>query len=119
MLRLRDAYRERAGAAFRPSRFHDELLAYGGLPVVAGAMGDGPGGVSVERRHARSAMKITVLTYLDSEDENSKEYDPVVPQVARDAAPAGPPRLRPRRPRRRQASSSPASRGASPTWSST
>jgi D-alanine-D-alanine ligase len=28
-------------------------------------------------------MKITVLTYLDSEDENSKEYDPVVPQVAR------------------------------------
>jgi D-alanine-D-alanine ligase len=28
-------------------------------------------------------MKITVLTYLDSEDENSKVYDPVVPQVAR------------------------------------
>ena len=28
-------------------------------------------------------MKITVLTYLDSEDELSKEYDPVVPQVAR------------------------------------
>ena len=28
-------------------------------------------------------MKITVLTYLDSEDENSKEYDPVVHQVAR------------------------------------
>ncbi len=28
-------------------------------------------------------MKITVLTYLDSEDENSKEYDEVVPQVAR------------------------------------
>jgi D-alanine-D-alanine ligase len=28
-------------------------------------------------------VKITVLTYLDSEDENSKEYDPVVPQVAR------------------------------------
>jgi D-alanine-D-alanine ligase len=28
-------------------------------------------------------MKITVLTYLDSENENSKEYDPVVPQVAR------------------------------------
>jgi D-alanine-D-alanine ligase len=28
-------------------------------------------------------LKITVLTYLDSEDENSKEYDPVVPQVAR------------------------------------
>jgi D-alanine-D-alanine ligase len=27
-------------------------------------------------------MKITVLTYLDT-DENSKEYDPVVPQVAR------------------------------------
>jgi D-alanine-D-alanine ligase len=28
-------------------------------------------------------MKITVLTYLDSENENSKESDPVVPQVAR------------------------------------
>ncbi len=28
-------------------------------------------------------MKITVLTYLDSEDENSKDYDQVVPQVAR------------------------------------
>ena len=28
-------------------------------------------------------MKITVLTYLDSEDESSKEFDPVVPQVAR------------------------------------
>ena len=28
-------------------------------------------------------MKITVLTYLDSENENSKDYDPVVPQVAR------------------------------------
>jgi D-alanine-D-alanine ligase len=28
-------------------------------------------------------MNITVLTYLDSEDENSKEYDAVVPQVAR------------------------------------
>src|SRR5262249_51571777 len=28
-------------------------------------------------------MKITVLTYLDSEDENSKDYDPVVTQVAR------------------------------------
>jgi len=28
-------------------------------------------------------MKITVLTYLDSEDENSKEYEKVVPQVAR------------------------------------
>ena len=28
-------------------------------------------------------MNITVLTYLDSEDESSKEYDQVVPQVAR------------------------------------
>jgi D-alanine-D-alanine ligase len=28
-------------------------------------------------------MKITVLTYLDSEDENSKEFDAVVPQVAK------------------------------------
>ena len=32
LLRLRDAYRER-GASFRPKTFHDELLAYGGLPV--------------------------------------------------------------------------------------
>jgi len=28
-------------------------------------------------------VKITVLTYLDSESESSKDYDPVVPQVAR------------------------------------
>jgi D-alanine-D-alanine ligase len=28
-------------------------------------------------------MKITVLTYLDREDENSKEYEAVVPQVAK------------------------------------
>ena len=28
-------------------------------------------------------MKITVLTYLDSEDENSKDYEAVVPQGAR------------------------------------
>ena len=28
-------------------------------------------------------MNITVLTYLDSEDENSKDYEAVVPQVAR------------------------------------
>ena len=33
LLRLRDAYRERAGGSFRPKTFHDELLAYGGLPV--------------------------------------------------------------------------------------
>ena len=33
LLRLRDAYRERAGASFQPKAFHDELLAYGGLPV--------------------------------------------------------------------------------------
>jgi hypothetical protein len=31
-------------------------------------------------------MKITVLTYLDSEDENSKDYEQVVPQVARTEA---------------------------------
>jgi D-alanine-D-alanine ligase len=28
-------------------------------------------------------MNVTVLTYLDSEDENSKDYEAVVPQVAR------------------------------------
>jgi hypothetical protein len=33
LLRLRDAYRERAGPAFDARRFHDELLTYGGLPV--------------------------------------------------------------------------------------
>jgi hypothetical protein len=33
LLRLREAYRERAGAGFQPKRFHDELLAYGGIPV--------------------------------------------------------------------------------------
>jgi hypothetical protein len=39
LLRLRDAYRERAGAAFRPKAFHDELLAYGGLPVTLARWG--------------------------------------------------------------------------------
>ena len=33
LLGLRDAYRRRAGAEFQGKRFHDELLAYGGLPV--------------------------------------------------------------------------------------
>jgi uncharacterized protein (DUF885 family) len=33
LLRLREAYRARAGAGFSHRRFHDELLAYGGLPV--------------------------------------------------------------------------------------
>ena len=28
-------------------------------------------------------MKITVLTYLDSKNENSKDYEAVVPQVAK------------------------------------
>ena len=66
-----------AGGDYRSEPFHDALLGYGGLPVVARAMGDGPRGVR------EATVKITVLTYLDSEDENSKEYDPVVPQVAR------------------------------------
>jgi hypothetical protein len=39
LLRLRDAYRERAGASFRPRAFHDELLAYGGLPVALARWG--------------------------------------------------------------------------------
>ena len=39
LLRLRDAYRERAGTAFRPKAFHDELLAYGGLPVTLARWG--------------------------------------------------------------------------------
>ena len=33
LLRLREAYQAREGAAFSPRRFHDELLTYGGLPV--------------------------------------------------------------------------------------
>ena len=33
LLRLREAYREAAGAEYDPRRFHDTLLSYGGLPV--------------------------------------------------------------------------------------
>ena len=39
LLRLREAYRERAGASFRPRAFHDELLAYGGIPVALARWG--------------------------------------------------------------------------------
>ncbi len=39
LLGLRDAYRRRAGAEFQPKRFHDELLAYGGLPVALARWG--------------------------------------------------------------------------------
>ena len=39
LLRLREAYRERAGAGFRPRVFHDELLGYGGLPVTLARWG--------------------------------------------------------------------------------
>ena len=39
LLRLRDAYRARAGASFNHRRFHDELLAYGGLPVALARWG--------------------------------------------------------------------------------
>ncbi len=39
LLRLRDAYRDRAGASFQPKRFHDELLAYGGIPVALARWG--------------------------------------------------------------------------------
>ena len=34
LLRLRDDYRERAGASFSLRAFHDEVLGYGGLPVA-------------------------------------------------------------------------------------
>jgi uncharacterized protein (DUF885 family) len=34
LVRLRDDYRRRAGAAFTLRRFHDEVLAYGGLPIA-------------------------------------------------------------------------------------
>jgi uncharacterized protein (DUF885 family) len=33
ILKLREAYRERVGASFRPGEFHDRLLAYGSPPV--------------------------------------------------------------------------------------
>ena len=33
ILHLRDAYRERAGGSFQLREFHDQFLAYGGLPV--------------------------------------------------------------------------------------
>jgi uncharacterized protein (DUF885 family) len=39
LLDLRDAYRARAGAGFSLRRFHDELLAYGGLPVALARWG--------------------------------------------------------------------------------
>lgn len=39
LLRLRDSYRARAGASFQPKRFHDELLAYGGIPVALARWG--------------------------------------------------------------------------------
>jgi uncharacterized protein (DUF885 family) len=39
LLRLRDAYRERAGADFNLKRFHDDLLGYGGLPVALARWG--------------------------------------------------------------------------------
>jgi hypothetical protein len=39
LLRLRDAYRHRAGADFNPKRFHDELLGYGGIPVALARWG--------------------------------------------------------------------------------
>jgi uncharacterized protein (DUF885 family) len=39
LLRLRDAYRDRAGSSFRPKAFHDELLSYGGLPVALARWG--------------------------------------------------------------------------------
>ena len=39
LLRLRDAYREREGDAYRPRRFHDEVMGYGGLPVSLASWG--------------------------------------------------------------------------------
>jgi hypothetical protein len=41
LLRLRDEYREREGAAYRPRRFHDEVMGYGGLPVSLASWGMG------------------------------------------------------------------------------
>ena len=44
LLRLRDAYIEREGSAYRARRFHDELLSYGGLPVSMASWGMGLAG---------------------------------------------------------------------------
>jgi hypothetical protein len=41
LLRLRDAYRERAGGAYHARRFHDEVMGYGGLPVSLASWGMG------------------------------------------------------------------------------
>lgn len=41
LLRLRDAYIEREGSAYRARRFHDELMSYGGLPVSMASWGMG------------------------------------------------------------------------------
>ena len=41
LLRLRDAYREREGGAYRARRFHDEVMGYGGLPVSLASWGMG------------------------------------------------------------------------------
>ena len=43
LLRLREDYRKRAGAAFTLRAFHDELLRYGGLPVTLVRWGMGLG----------------------------------------------------------------------------
>ncbi|OYV72304.1 MAG: hypothetical protein B7Z72_05055, partial [Gemmatimonadetes bacterium 21-71-4] len=43
LLRLRDDYRARAGAAFSLRRFHDEVLSYGGLPISLMRWGMGLG----------------------------------------------------------------------------
>ncbi len=41
LLRLRDAYANREGGGYRPRRFHDELMGYGGLPVSLASWGMG------------------------------------------------------------------------------
>ena len=80
LLRLREAYREARGRRLRSAAFPRRRCW-----AMAGCRSRWRDGGWISRSNAiRGApMKITVLTYLDSEDENSKEYDPVVPQVAR------------------------------------
>ena len=41
LLRLRAAYINREGPGYRPRRFHDELMGYGGLPVSLASWGMG------------------------------------------------------------------------------
>ena len=66
LMKLRDDYRARAGAAFSLRAFHDDILRYGGLPVSlirwGSAYGLVPVDESAERRGGRHASVQQPLT---------------------------------------------------------